>query len=112
MTTPTAPSSAAPAVATQTVDDKVLELFNQVRSRQRDLAAASQAPRYITSCTLGRDPASVKDRVNIQTVTDTAVLVDLLGFLLMQEDYWSQASASLGLSVVTSAGSFRWMATR
>ena len=84
-------------------DELVLQLFNTVRARQQEIKD-SEKPRWITNCTIGTNPDTVTDRVNIQTVSDTAKLAELYAFLLMKKDYWDRATAALGIK----AG-FKWM---
>ncbi len=86
------------------IDDQVLNLFNTVRQRQQAIAA-SEKPQWTTTCTIGTNPDSVTDRINIMTVTDATKLVDMLGFLLQRRDYFNKAEELLGFK----AGAFKWM---
>lgn len=87
----------------QSVDELVLQLFETVKQKQRDIAA-SEKPRWETTCTIGTNEQSVTDRVNLQTVSDQSKLVDILGFLLAKEAQWNQAAGILGVKVP-----FKWM---
>lgn len=61
-------------------DELVLQLFNKVRDKQREINQAEK-PKWVTSCTIGQNPDSVNDRVNIQTVTDVDKLIHLFSFI-------------------------------
>ncbi len=87
----------------KTTDELVIELFNTVRSKQREISGY-QKPSWETSCTIGYNPEIVSDRINIQTVTDINKLVDLVAFLRIKRDYWKEACDSLGVKVP-----FKWM---
>lgn len=102
MTKSTAPVSAAKP----SVDELVLQLFNTVKQKQQDIAA-SERPQWVTSCTIGTNPESVTDRINLQTVSDEAKLVDLYGFLLQKYGNALAARTELGLS--TTGWGWKWM---
>ena len=87
-----------------TIDQQVMNLFDLVRARQQAIAA-SEKPRWETTCTIGTNPDAVTDRMNIQTVSDAGRLVDMLGFLLQRRDYFNKAEELLGFKV----GVFKWM---
>lgn len=93
-----------PKAPKPSVDELVLALFNTVQQKQRDIAA-SEKPQWATTCTVGTDPESVKDRINIQTVMEPAKLADMLGFLLQRRDYFHKAEELLGVKI----GTFKWM---
>ena len=84
---------------TDKIDALVLELFNNVSKKQQEIAAASERPRWETSCTIGTD-SNISNNVNIQTVTDINKLVDLYALLLAKEDYYLRAAKELGVKVV------------
>lgn len=87
-----------------TIDTKVLELFNKVKEKQRKIAAASESPRWVTSCTVGFNPDTTQDRINIQTITDLNKIVDIYSFLLNKEATYDKAIADLGIKIVP-----KWM---
>lgn len=84
-------------------DEQVLKLWNKVKEKQKEILTVEK-PKWETSCTIGRNPDSTTDRINIQTVTDIKKLVDIYVFLNLQSDYWSKANTELGLNLV-----FNWM---
>lgn len=87
----------------QASDELVMQLFEKVKDKKREIAF-SERPSWLTSCTLGTNPDSLLDRMNIQTVTDINKLLDIYGFLLMKEDFWMKAGKELGVVHV-----FKWM---
>ena len=84
---------------TDKIDALVLELFNNVKKKQAEIAAASERPKWETSCTIGTGD-SITHNTNIQTVTDANKLVDLYALLLAKEDYYVRAAKELGVKVV------------
>ncbi len=76
------------------VDELVLQLFNTVQQKQRDIAA-SEKPRWETTCTIGTEEGSVTNRINIQTVSDPAKLIDMLGFLLSKAHWYREACVKI-----------------
>lgn len=89
--------------AKPSVDELVLQLFEKVQQKQRDIAA-SEKPQWVTSCSIGLEEDGVKTRVNIQTVSDPAKLVEVLGALLAKQAYWIGAASLLGVKLP-----FKWM---
>ena len=87
----------------KTNDELVLDLFNTLKAKQKEIATASK-PRWETSCTIGYNPDVVTDRMNIQTVTDVNKLVELYAFLLMKYEYFNEAASRFNVSV-----NFKWM---
>lgn len=89
---------------TATVDEQVLALFNKVQDKKRKLSVASTRTQWLTSCTIGYNPETLTDRINIQTVTDTSKLIDIYAFLLQKKDYWDRACSTLAVKK-----EFKWM---
>jgi hypothetical protein len=86
---------------TQKIDAIVLELFNTVKQKKADILALSERPNWETSCTIGLVEGNITTNVNIQTVSDINKLVELYAFLLVKEDYYTHASADLGVKTVS-----------
>lgn len=86
------------------IDAKVLDLFHKVNDKKKKLGTPKKHS-WKTSCTIGKDPANVSCRINIQTLGDYKTLVDIYSFLMMQKEYWDRASKVLGIG-----GDFIYMA--
>lgn len=84
-------------------DKLVMELFERVKAKKAEIEKV-QRPAWETSCTIGYNPESVADRVNIQTVSDIKKLVDLTSFIIMKDRDWKEAAKVLGVSTP-----FSWM---
>jgi capsule polysaccharide modification protein KpsS len=84
-------------------DKMVLDLFNTVKAKQKEIAVL-QKPQWVTSCTIGYNPEVVTDRMNIQTVSDINKLINLYGFLLFQVEYHNRACEALNVII-----KFKWM---
>lgn len=84
-------------------DAIVLDLFNKVREKQKEISSV-QRVKWETSCTIGYNPETVADRINIQTITDLAKLVDIYGFLSQKLDKWNESTLLLGVKLP-----FKWM---
>ncbi len=87
-----------------TIDNKVMALFNALQAKKKEVDAASEKPRWKTSCVLGYQPDNISSHTNIATITDLAKLVDYASFLLAKADYWTEANAALNVEV-----DFKWM---
>lgn len=85
-------------------DELVLQLFNTVKQKQKEIAA-SERPQWETTCTIGTSETDVKDRVNIQTATDTGRLLDIATFLLIKQDYFTKAEEAIGVK----GSKLKWM---
>jgi len=88
---------------TKNIDERVLELFNTVRNRQREIKETEKA-HWVTNCTIGKNPDNLSQRINIQTVSDADVLVDLYAFLLQSKGHWDAAANALNVT-----STFKWM---
>ena len=86
------------------IDQKVLDLFNLLQTKKKEVEAASEKPNWKTSLSIGFIQDSVATNINIATVTDLAKLVDLHSFLLIKSDYWDKSCKQLGIDVP-----FKWM---
>lgn len=87
-------------------DKLVLELFNKVKQKQKEIASVEK-PKWKTHCSFSTDSNSdaIKDRVNIQTIADINRLVDIYGFLCHKQELFLKSAKALGVKV---AG-FKWM---
>lgn len=79
---------------TTTADKLVLELFETVKQKQKEISATEKHT-WLTSCTIGYNPDTVADRSNIQTVTDISKLVDIFAFLIGREELTDKANREL-----------------
>lgn len=84
-------------MAKKTTDDLVLEMLKKVQQKKEEIKTAKKKPQWKTNCTLGYDPASTQDRVNIQVVREPNILVALYAFLLMKVSLVTEAAKELGL---------------
>lgn len=84
-------------------DELVLQLFNRVKEKQQEINRAEK-PKWLTSCTIGMNPYSVQDNVNIQTITDLDKLIRLFGFIENESDDYYCACIELGIK-----RPFKWM---
>lgn len=81
----------------ESVDQAVLDLLVKVDKKKKEIAKAKTRPSWKTSCTLGRDPASTQDRVNIQTVREPRKLIEMYAFLTQQQSSLEEAAEEMGL---------------
>jgi hypothetical protein len=84
-------------------DDKVMALFDKLNAKKKEISQAEK-PVWNTTCTIGYNPESVGDRVNLQTVTNLAKLVEMYSFLTNKERDWAESAKELGVEVP-----FSWM---
>lgn len=85
------------ATTTTETDKAVLELLSKVKKQKDEIAAAKKKPAWKTTCTISIASEDVHDRINIMTVRDTKVLVDICSFLLNKQRLWAEASSVLSL---------------
>ena len=71
------------------IDNKVLELFNKVKEKQRKISANERVS-WETNCSFGYSTEGVHDRVNLQVITDLAKLADIWGYLVTKEFTYEQ----------------------
>ena len=84
-------------MSNKNTDEVVLQLFYKVKEKQREIAA-SEKPKWNTHCSFSKsDDVDVKNRINIMTVTNIDVLVDIYAFLLQKQTFWTNAVAELGI---------------
>ena len=82
----------------KSTDEAVLELLKKVQKQKEELRAATKKPNWLTTCTIAYNPNSaVADRINIMTVRDKSVLIDIYAFLLCKEQYTLLAMEQLKL---------------
>lgn len=79
-------------------DELVLTLFNKVKDKQKEIEKAER-PKYLTNCSLGTEANNLNTRVNLQAVSDTAILVDLYAFILTKSEAYRQAASLLQLPI-------------
>jgi len=79
------------------VDQEVLNLLVTVDKRKKEIAKLKVRPTWKTNCTFGRDPNSIQDRINIQTVRGTRKLVEIYAFLINQQTGLEVAAKELGV---------------
>lgn len=83
---------------TKNTDQIVIDLLNKVKEK-RQILEKKQKAKWVTSCTIGYNPSSVADRINIQTVTDINILVDICAFLQSKEQAFNRARETLQVDV-------------
>jgi len=81
----------------QSVDEVVMGMLVKVAKKKEEIEKLKVRPQWKTNCTLGRDPLTTQDRVNIQTITNPNVLISLYAFLTQQETLLSDAAKALDL---------------
>ncbi len=86
-------------MAKQTTDEAVMKLLRTVQQKKDEIANASKKPQWKTNCTIGFNPESATDRINIMTVTNQTKITNLYAFLLEQEEYMQRAAADLGVEL-------------
>ena len=84
------------------IDQKVLDLLAKVKQKKSEIGAAER-PRWETNCSFGFSE-DLKDRVNIQVLSDLKDLVGIVQFLQLREVSWNGACEALGVTVP-----FKWM---
>lgn len=82
---------------TKNIDAKVLELFNTVRRKQKEIGAGERV-NWKTNCSFSYSGAT-HDRFNLQVTTDLSQLVDAFIFLQTKIEYWKDACDKLGVKV-------------
>lgn len=85
-------------MTTKNTDQIVIDLLNKVKEKRKSLEKKQKA-KWITSCTIGYNPNSVTDRINIQTVSDINILVDICAFLQNKEQAFNRARETLQVDV-------------
>jgi len=86
-----------------TTDEKVKSLLERVRVKRNEIQSAER-PVWETHLSFSFEEISVKDRTNIQVVSDLSKLVDITAFLLTRSSFHSQACERLGVEM-----KFEWM---
>ena len=80
----------------KTTDEKVKELFAKVQEKKLAIEKAER-PCWNTSGQFGFSANSAHDRVNVQTLTDSRKLVEMLAFLNDRKKNIDSAAEELGL---------------
>ena len=80
----------------QTVDAKVLELFNKVKEKQKKIATNERIS-WFTNCSFGFNPQVINDRTNLQVCDDVNQLISFYAFILSKEECYATATEELGL---------------
>lgn len=78
-------------------DLAVLDLINKVKAKKQEIASASKKPVYQTNVTFGYDPSNAS-RINIMTVTDPQVLIQIYSFIISRKERYQQAANELGFT--------------
>jgi hypothetical protein len=90
-------------VTKTTTDEKVKALFISVQEKKLAIEKAER-PCWKTSGNFGYSSNSAHDRTNIQTLTDTRKLVEMLSFLLERKEKSESAASELGVNY-----NFTWL---
>jgi hypothetical protein len=90
-------------VTKTTTDEKVKALFISVQEKKLAIEKAER-PCWKTSGNFGYSSNSAHDRTNIQTLTDTRKLVEMLAFLLERKEKSENAASELGVNY-----NFTWL---
>ena len=77
----------------KSIDEIVLELLNKVEEKKTQIGAAER-PTWLTNCQFKYVP-SVNDTVNLQTVREEEVLVDIYAFLVRKAGDFQVAAQDL-----------------
>lgn len=88
-------------MATNT-DKQIQELFKIVQQKKSAIIKAEK-PNWQTNCSFGYDKNS-SVRINIQVSSDIVELIQVLSFLLRNEQFYFEASKILGVE-----SEFQWM---
>lgn len=78
-------------------DEAVLLLLQKVEQKKAEIKQAQKKPNWLTNLTIGYNPETTADRVNIMTVRDAQKIIDLYAFLSTKEEAVESAAAELGL---------------
>lgn len=87
----------------KTSDELAQELFNKVQIRKAELENAEKL-NWQTSGLFGFNADTANGRFQIQTMTDTRKITDILTFLLERARSYNEATAILGLNL-----NFSWL---
>lgn len=83
-----------------TIDTKIKELYYTVQNKKKEIEAISVKPSWVTNCAFRYEadfnyPATTT--INIQTVNDIDVLVNIAGWLTLQEERHTKGLEKLNL---------------
>lgn len=78
-----------------TTDQLVLELLAKVEAKKKQIGNAER-PAWLTNCTFGYN-TETNTRINLQTVKDVEVLVEIYGFIADKRDSFNKAANELGV---------------
>jgi len=81
-----------------TTDNAVMALLAKVTKKKEAIKNASKRPQWKTSCTIGKDPTTTQNRINIQTVRDENILISLWAWLMAEHAGMCKAADDLGLT--------------
>ncbi len=87
---------------TKIIDEKVLNLFNKVKEKQKKIAA-NEKVNWETNCSFGYTE-NINDRINLHVASDLSKLVDMYIFLQVKSEYWKDACEKLGIQT-----SLKWL---
>lgn len=88
-------------------DQLVQQLFEKVQEKKTEISKL-ETPNWETNCSFSFDP-DTNSRKNIQVV-NTDVLIEILSFLKMKQEYHAKATISLGFetSLEKAMDKFEW----
>jgi hypothetical protein len=85
----------------QNIDKVVQDLIALAKKKKEEISKAER-PNYKTNCSFRYNP-EIAQNINIQVCADVEQLTSILGFLLMQETNYNEASNRLGI-----ISKFKW----
>lgn len=88
-------------MTTKNPDDVINALFAKLQEKKKAIEAIEK-PNFKTNLTFGYNPEN-PTRINIHTVTDTDVLIRMLGFLMKEAELHNLAAEKLELK-----STFKW----
>lgn len=91
------------ATKAKTTDELVKQLFDQVQEKKLVIEKAER-PCWQTNGNFGYSANSAHDRTNVQTLTDTRKIVDMLAFLIDRKEKSEKAAEELGVKY-----NFTWL---
>lgn len=86
------------------IDQKVANLMSIVATKKAEIAKAEK-PKWETHLSFGYNEEKGSERTNIQIITDTTKLVDILAFLLQKSEMFDKAVQKLKIPSLQ----FKWM---
>lgn len=84
-------------------DEKIKDLFILLEKKRNEIKKIER-PSWITNCSFSYT-ADRGNAINIHVVSDEAVLIDMLAFLMQKEEYFTKAASQL---ILSKPQSFKW----